>query len=482
MDSDRLIVAATRMTVVVLVLFTISFFIDLLYDELTWSNFHVFTVPWAFGSIIFLLFSFRENKFRFFRRRTKFTVAFISFLYMILIGSLPFMFTELVDPISSIFESTAGFTTTGLTSIGTDELLEHSHGMLFYRVAIQWVGGLFYLVFAFIFLSDISDSAQRSADRRLFTRIGLVPNLSSLLQNLTIIYGVFTFISFLLFNIAGKNVFDSICLSMATISTGGLSSEGRILGEGAPILILITVFMFMAGMGYYVHMSWMSARGRRKTLFDIENISYLLLAFSVPIIGMVILLSEGNPLGRSILNSLFTTISALTTTGFMVEGMDQWPDSMKLLLMILMLMGGASLSLSSGFKVQRTFLLIKGFLAEVRRSSHPNAVVTLRRGDGTYSDKALESANMSFFYLFGLIGITIGLLLLFHDDIFESLGLCITAVSNSGMAFGTFSTTEGISSLNWFVKVVLTIIMVLGRFEILLPLYILTLRGRKFTG
>ncbi len=92
MDSDRLIIAATRMTVVVLVLFTISFFIDMIYGELTRSNFHVFLIPWAFGSMIFLRFSFRENKFRFFRRRTKYSVAFISFIYMVLLGSLPFMF------------------------------------------------------------------------------------------------------------------------------------------------------------------------------------------------------------------------------------------------------------------------------------------------------------------------------------------------------------------------------------------------------
>ena len=60
--------------------------------------------------------------------------------------------------------------------------------------------------------------------------------------------------------------------------------------------------------------------------------------------------------------------------------------------------------------------------------------------------------------------------------------LCVTSVSNSGMAFGEFSTPGGISSLNWFLKLTLSLIMILGRFEILLPLYIITLRGRRFTG
>ncbi len=482
MEKDRFITAATRMTMAVLVLFMISFGIDIAYGELSWTNFHFFLVPWSFGSLIYMIFSFKESGYRFFRRRTRFSVAILSFIFMIFLGSLPFMFTERMDPISAIFESGAGFTTTGLSNLDANEFLDISHGMLFFRVSIQWLGGLFYLVFAFLFLTDISDSAQRSVDRKIFSRIGLVPNLSSLIQKLTVAYGLFTVISTLFFYLAGKTFFDSICLSMATISTGGFSSQGRILGEGTQILLLITVFMFLSGMGYYVHLSLLSARGRSKTIFDTENISYMTIALTVPILGSMILLSHGFPIGRSILNGLFITISALTTTGFMVEGMGQWPDSIKVLLLLLMLLGGSSLSLASGFKVHRFFLLIKGFLAEVKRSSHPSAVFSLKRGEGHYSDKALESANMSFFYLFSLLVVSISLILLFHGDLFESFTLCVTSISNSGIAFGTFSTAEGISSLNWFLKVVLMVIMVLGRFEILLPLYVMTLRGRSFTG
>jgi trk system potassium uptake protein TrkH len=482
MEEKRIITAATRMTVAVLILFMISFVLDIAYGELTWGNFHIFVIPWAFGSLMYLIFSFRESRYRFFGRRTRYSAALISFMFMILLGSLPFMLTEKVDPFSAVFESGAGFTTTGLSTMGSDELMDISHGMLFFRVAIQWIGGLFYLVFAFMFLSDISDSAQRSADRKIFSRIGLVPTLGSLIQKLTIIYFLFTIFSTLAFYIGGRNLFDSVCLAMGTISTGGFSSEGRVIAEGAGILVLVTIAMFVTGMGYYVHLSLLSARGRSKTLFDTENITYMTIALTVPVIGFMILLADGSGAGRSALDGLFTTISALSTTGFMAEGMGDWPDSMKMLLLLLMLLGGSSLSLSSGFKVHRFFLLIKGFLAEVKRSSHPSAVFSLRRGEGNYSDKALESANMAFFYLFSLLVISTGLLLMFHGDLFEALTLCATSISNSGMAFGVFSTADGIESLNWFVKLVLVLIMILGRFEVLLPLYVLSLRGRRFTG
>ncbi|RLF68271.1 MAG: hypothetical protein DRN57_04565 [Thermoplasmata archaeon] len=482
MDAERIVTSATRVTVVVLVLFIMSFVIDMIWDDLSWSNFHVFVLPFAFGSLIYLIFSFREVRFSMFRRRSRYTAAILSFLFMVFLGSLPFMLTEHWDPVSAVFESTAGFTTTGLSIFGAREITEMSHGLMFFRVAIQWVGGFFYLVFAFMFLSDISDLAQRSVDRRIFSRIGLVPKLSFILQNLATVYVIFTLLSFLSVYISGQSLFDSICLSLATVSTGGFSSSGRVLTGGWGLMMMVAFFMFLSGMGYYVHLSLMSARGRRRTFFDSENVIYLTMVFVVPIVSTLILASHGIAIGSSLRDGIFASISALSTTGFMVEGMDSWPDSMRFLLLLLMLIGGSSLSVASGFKVQRSILLVKGFLGEVRRSSHPSAVVMLRRGEGTYSDKALESANMSFFYLFALLAISMTVLLLFADDMFDALSLCVTSLSNSGMAFGIYSTAEGIAGLNWFVKLVLALMMLLGRFEILLPLYVLSLRGKRFTG
>jgi trk system potassium uptake protein TrkH len=240
--------------------------------------------------------------------------------------------------------------------------------------------------------------------------------------------------------------------------------------------------MFLAGMGYYVHMSVFSARGRKRTLLDTENLSYLMITFTFPVVVFLILIFDGTALNTSLWQGIFSTISAISTTGFMIEGMNGWPDSTKFLLLILMLMGGSSLSLASGFKLQRVFLLVKGFFGEVQRASHPNAVIPLRRGEGSYSEKALESANMTFFYLFGLLGITIGIVLIFKGNIFDVMSLCVTSLANSGMAFGEFSTPEGISSLNWFLKLLLTFIMLLGRFEILLPLYFISFRSHRFGG
>jgi len=470
------------MSLVMLVLLTLSFLVDLLWGDLDLKNIYRFTIPFGISFLLYMPYLLSKGSIIKLTRNARYITGVSGFLYLVLMGSLPLIISGEADPIGSFFESMAGFTTTGISIQDPLSLLDSGHGIMFFRVAIQWVGGLYYLVFAFMLLSDLADVAKRSADRRIFSRIGLVPNLSSLLQNLTMLYGIFTVTAFLAFYISGTGLFDSICLSLSTVSTGGYTSTGRVIGGGSGIHLIAVLFMFMAAMGFYVHMSIFSAKGRRKTILDTENITYFTIILIFPLVVFLILLFEGMEPLSSLWRGLFVAISAISTTGFMIDGLDSWPDSIKLLLLLLMLVGGSSLSLASGLKVQRALLLLKGFLGEVRRASHPNAVVTLRRGEGTYSDEALESANMTFFYLVSLLGITMLVVLMFRGDLFNVMSLCVTTVSNSGMAFGEFSTPEGISSLNWFVKLVLSVTMLLGRFEILLPLYVLTLRGLKYDG
>jgi trk system potassium uptake protein TrkH len=132
--------------------------------------------------------------------------------------------------------------------------------------------------------------------------------------------------------------------------------------------------------------------------------------------------------------------------------------------------------------MQRVLLLTKGFLGEVKRSSHPRAVISLRRGEGTYSGKALEAANVTFFYLFTILGASIMAVLIFQGDIMAVISICVTAVSNSGMAFGEFANPQGVESIGTVPKVILLLVMLLGRFDIMLPLFFLSPGSYRFNG
>ena len=70
-----------------------------------------------------------------------FAAVALSWVVLILVGTLPYLFsgsfTGLVNP---LFETTAGFTTTGATVLPDPG--ELSHAMLLWRATTQWVGGM----------------------------------------------------------------------------------------------------------------------------------------------------------------------------------------------------------------------------------------------------------------------------------------------------------------------------------------------------
>jgi trk system potassium uptake protein TrkH len=463
-------------------LFSVCLVVDIIYGDIGWSNFLTFTLPLVTSMLLLIPHIVRGEPERSPRKGYKYKIAMGTFVYIVLLSSLPFMISGFGMPPAAIFESTAGLTTTGLSIGSRGDFLELSRGLLFFRCAIQWVGGIYYLVLAFMILTDINDLAKRSVDQRMLSRIGVVPRLGSLLTNIAILYVLFTFVSFILLSITGMPIYDALCQSLGTVSGGGFGANGRYIDGGIGLHMLLVPIMIMAGVGYYVHMSVFSARGRMKSLFDTENIFYWTAVITAPVLAVMILSFSNYSVGESVWKGIFSAVSALTTTGFMIEGMSEWPDSLRYLLLLLMLLGGSSLSVASGLKMQRILLLTKGFMGEVERSSHPRAVITLRRGTGTYSENALEAATVTFFYLFGALSACVLFLLIFHEGIMDVISLSVTAISNGGIAYGQFSGPEGISSLNWAPKLLLVLVMFLGRFDFLLPLYFLTPRTYRFSG
>ncbi len=471
-----------QMQLVLSAMLMLSLSVELLYRHFSVRDLVVFGVPVLImfvSQVIFIAFLpvgpllSREKRYR---------VAIVSFLLMILVGSLPFVLSGTCGVMDALFESIAGFTTTGLSTKASSTFLEAGRGMLFYRVAIQWAGGIIYLGFSFLLLTEIADIARRSVEKRMFSWTGMVPTMSNLMRNIAFAYAGLTLFGIAIYRFSGLHLYDSICLAMSALSTGGYSSVGRSVPGGSGIHIITTLMMFIAGIGFYVHLSLIASKGRRRALLDTENVAYMMISVTAPVLAYLMLMAGGIGFGESLWKGAFGAISALSDTGFQVDGMQEWPDSLKLFLVLLMLLGGSSLSLASGLKVHRLVLLSKGFIRLVKNMTHPRAELPLKRGEGSYSDNALEMANMYFLYLLVILGLMMAVTLLFESGFMEVLSLCSAAVSNTGMAFGRFSGPEGIMALPWAVKLVLSGGMLLGRLEILLPIYLLSPRSYRFNG
>lgn len=71
--------------------------------------------------------------------REGFVIVAFGWLFIVLFGSLPFLY-EGVSSLNAFFESMSGFTTTGATVLVDIE--SHSKSLLFWRSMTQWFGGM----------------------------------------------------------------------------------------------------------------------------------------------------------------------------------------------------------------------------------------------------------------------------------------------------------------------------------------------------
>lgn len=158
-------------------------------------------------------------------------VAAFSWLVLSFFGSLPFIFSSGMDPISAYFESMSGFTTTGLTMfrMGGPGIIDASNTILFWRTLTQWVGGIGIMV---LFLSSIVGaggfakkifSAEGGGGRYIKTDEGPEISIISTTRSVWKIYLIFTLVSVLLLYLVGMPLFESINHAMTSLATGGFS-------------------------------------------------------------------------------------------------------------------------------------------------------------------------------------------------------------------------------------------------------------------
>ena len=151
-------------------------------------------------------------------------IVFISWIYAILIGALPFIIKGQLTFSQGIFEAVSGFTTTGLSMVN---VLETSDAILLWRSIMQFLGGA---GLAVIMLSSIIGplgiglyNAEARSDM-------LVPNIKNSAKTIMLIYSGYILGGIILYYLAGMSMFDSINHSIAAVSTGGFSTKVESIG------------------------------------------------------------------------------------------------------------------------------------------------------------------------------------------------------------------------------------------------------------
>lgn len=403
------------------------------------------------------------------KHRDGFAVVTISWIAMSFFGSLPYLMSGVAGSFTdAYFESMAGFTTTG-ASVFSD-LEQFPDGILLWRSLTQWMGGMGIIVFSLAILPLLGAGGMQLFKAEV-PEIGvekLRPRIIDMAKSLWYIYAGLTAMLALFLIIAGMDVFDAVCHSFTTMATGGFSTKSASIAHfrSASVDVIITVFMFLAGVNFSLH--FFALRGNFSRFAKSSEFKFYCLVILSAII--IVTLNTYNVEYDSIQEALryasFQVVSIVTTTGYVTADYEGWPVLSQMSILCLMLLGGMVGSTGGGMKQVRILLMLKQAYREVYHLIHPHAVSALKLNDRNIPKETLGGI-WGFLFLFVLISVLSVLILSsLGVDMATSASTVISSMSNVGPALGKAGPLDNYAGIPDGGKWVLIFCMLSGRLEI----------------
>ena len=190
-------------------------------------------------------------------RRDGFGVVTFGWLTVTIFGSLPYLFSGVIEhPISALFETMSGFTTTGATILSNLESVPQS--IHFWRHLTQWLGGMGVLIFCIAILPFLGVGGMQvfRAEMTGPSKDRLTPRITTTAKLLWGVYILISLSEVLLLHFVGKlSWFDSICHTFSTVATGGFSTRSESIGAFNSVSVdcIIMSFMFLCGINFQLH-------------------------------------------------------------------------------------------------------------------------------------------------------------------------------------------------------------------------------------
>ena len=399
--------------------------------------------------------------------REAFAIVALSWLTAMIFGAIPFI-VEGISPLNAFFETMSGFTTTGASIL--DDIESHSRSILFWRSFIQWIGGMGIIVLFVAILPKLSIAGRQliRAEAPGPTEDKIKPRIRDTAKILWMVYVVLSALQIAALHQAGMSTYDAVTHTFTTMATGGFSPYGLgIAAFDSPLIeAIITVFMFIAGANFAL--LYRTLYTDHKIILKDEEFKFYTAVVLLASAMLILALRYGtgaDPL-TCLRYSVFQVVSLLTTTGFASTDFNLWPDSSRIVLLLVMFIGGCAGSTAGGPKAIRVLLLLKYARWELFKSIHPKAVKPIKFNGKTVTENIMQEI-ISFVVIYFLIFLASTFFItLMGVDILTSLTASITTLGNIGPGFNLVGPMGSFSAMPALAKVILIANMWIGRLEV----------------
>ena len=395
-------------------------------------------------------------------------LIFLVWVIAIFCSSFPFILSGGYNFTQAIFESTSGYTTTGLTVV---DVTQASNAFLLYRSLLQFFGGVGLVL---VITSAISDKYGM----RLYYAEGhndkLLPNLARSARLILSIYSIYIIVGSLLYILFGMSLFDAFNHAIASVSTGGFSTKVLSIGhyQSFPIELITMALMLLGSTNLIIHLFIFKAKFKKAFHHAEVKLMLFITIIFLPLMTFSVMSTNDNSFLYNLRIGAFQFVSAITTTGFQtVEQFSVLPYTLNLCVIILMIIGGGVGSTSGGIKQYRVALALKSLYWNVRdKMSHQRTINTnyiQKYGKDVTVSTDDAQTNQSFILLY-LLTLIIGTLIFtafgytLQDSLFEfssalgTVGLSIGVIGYHSHPIMLWTTTVGmfVGRLEFYVVII----------------------------
>ena len=470
-------------------------------------NIFSYVIPIGALAIIGLLLQFPRPKREELYQKEAFALVAAVWIVMAAFGALPFVINQdIPNYINAFFEIVSGFTTTGASIL--PDVTALSHSSLFWRSFSHWIGGMGILVFILIFIPEGKDGSSMHLLRAESPgpQVGKITSkMKATARILYLIYLGMTVLEVIILMldqpIAGyenEKFFFSLLAAFGSAGTGGFGFLPGSMELMNPFSqYVIAIFLILFGINFALY--YLLLIGKIREIFKSSELKlYAALVISAVAIIFVSLVTRFQAFPQvytteeAFRHSLFQVASIITTTGFSTTDFAVWPMVAIMVLVLLMFVGAMAGSTAGGMKVSRLAIAAKGTYINLRKLINPRYVPKTKLEGKPLEEKTINNV-FSFITLYFFILIVTVFLLSFDPinntvvnvvsdaypdgynlthGFFSNFLASLACISNIGPgleAIGPYSSFAGYSA---FSKILLSLLMLIGRLEIL-PVFVL---------
>lgn len=396
-------------------------------------------------------------------------VVVIGWIVVCLYSMIPYLlYGGEFTPVNAWFESVSGYTTTGSTILTDIEVVPR--GILFWRSATHWMGGIGIVLFVLVVLPAMGNA------RITLSKIEMSPlaktdfkyRTEKMLRIILTVYIGLTIVETSLLMIFGMSAFDAITHTFGTVATGGFSTKNASIGfyNSVAIETVIIVFMFLSGMHFGVLFSMFTFKNFKWYKSSVVRFYFFSILIGIILVTLSTKGNNYNSWGEALRHSAFQVVSIASTTGYATCDSTLWPSFSVMILIYFMFQCACAGSTAGGIKVDRFVIFFQSLKRQMLKLQHPQAVIPLKVDNVSIDDDTVDSVLL-FIVLYILILFLTGLgITAMGIDATTAFTASAATISTVGPGFGEVGSASTFASIPDMGKILLTFNMLLGRLEI----------------